>query len=74
MLERALPSCLETAAIVGEVWGSGVHFSSISEPQVERIGPGMTIRDCREPIAAGPEDRIDLVVGGREISAPAVVT
>jgi hypothetical protein len=35
----------------------------VGEPQVESIGSGMTTRDCREPIAAGPEDRADLVVG-----------
>ncbi len=45
---------------------SCVHLAGIVGPEAERICPGVTIGVGGEAIAAGFEDRVDLVMGCKE--------
>jgi hypothetical protein len=45
---------------------SWLHLESIVRPQIECVCPGMAIGCGGEAIAAGFEDRVDLVMRGKE--------
>lgn len=42
---------------------SGGHFECVAVPKIEGIGSGVAVRFGGETVAAGTEDRVDLVMG-----------
>ena len=47
-------------------FASGGQFEGIDSPEIEGIGSGVSPRGSGETIAAGSEERVDLVMGGEE--------